>query len=386
MSLAWQFTGRPGAGFEHTAYDQRRHVLYYISTSGTESFDTVSAVNVATGELLWQDSFPAGQDLFVNHISGLLVYQNYLVVAPDPTAVMLNGTQLTVWILNAATGSTERAIAVPSKAVVAGISRGNVIIAEDTSLLDSSGSASPSPILSAYSLSSGREIWHESSSCDHGQVADDAAIVVACDSAIEGLNPADGSTIWRYRVTGGWGDWQVSLSFRRGHRGPGKRVGDVPGRARQEDNIGEHQHGVCRARPGVLRDSRDEPDIRRPEWPESIGRDQRQPANGPRCRSGSSCPPESGQPASSPESGYYPAGLSIADDAMYLPVDLPQMFIGGALLEVNMADGSRLLRFAPSQLSSCPRTMSPVIPLPLRPLPSMVRPCSLLIRPPPRTG
>ena len=88
MSLAWQFTGRPAAGFEHTAYDQRRHVLYYISTSGTESFDTVSAVNVATGELLWQDSFPAGQDLSVNHISGLLVYQNYLVVAPDPTALI----------------------------------------------------------------------------------------------------------------------------------------------------------------------------------------------------------------------------------------------------------------------------------------------------------
>ena len=52
------------------------------------------AVKVTTGELLWQDSFPVGQDLSVNHISGLLVYQNYLVVAPDPSALMLNGTQL----------------------------------------------------------------------------------------------------------------------------------------------------------------------------------------------------------------------------------------------------------------------------------------------------
>ena len=39
VSLAWQFAGRSGTGFEHTEYDQRRHVLYYISTSGTGSFD-----------------------------------------------------------------------------------------------------------------------------------------------------------------------------------------------------------------------------------------------------------------------------------------------------------------------------------------------------------
>lgn len=350
MSLAWQFTGRPAAGFEHTAYDQRRHVLYYISTSGTESFDTVSAVNVATGELLWQDSFPAGQDLSVNHISGLLVYQNYLVVAPDPTALMLDGTQLTVWILNAATGSTEQAIAVPSKAVVAGISRGNAIISEDTSLLDSGGSASPSPILSAYSLSSGHEVWHESSSCDRGQVADDAAIIVACDSAIEGLNPADGSTIWRDRATSSWGNWQ------------GLYLSGGVIEARGSESVAfldEHGKKIISASTGTEYSGQD------PVYFGIAGTNLIfAGVNGQNRLAVTSASLRTGRmqkrlvmPAGIRPTGvltgigYYPVGLSIADDTIYLPVDLPQMFLGGALLEVNMADGSRLLRFAPSQLS-----------------------------------
>lgn len=39
------------------------------------------------------------------------------------------------------------------------------------------------------------------------------------------------------------------------------------------------------------------------------------------------------------------------------------MFMGHALLEINMADGSRLLRFTPSQLSDAPDSLSPGIPL-----------------------
>jgi hypothetical protein len=351
VNLAWQFTGRPGAGFGHSAYDPRRHVLYYISSSGTESFDTVSAVNVATGELLWQDSFPAGQDLSVNHISGLLTYQNYLVVAPDPTALMLDGTQLTVWILNAATGSTEQAITVPSKAVVAGISRGNAIIAEDTSLLDPNDSGAQSPILAAYSLSSGREIWHVSSSCDHGQVADDAAIIVACDSAIEGLDAADGSAMWRDPATSSWGNWQ-GLYLSGG-------VIEARGSA-SVAFLDEHGKKIISASTGTEYDGQD------PVYFGVAGANlifagvngqNRLAVTSASLRTGRMqkrfvMPAEIRPIGVLTGIGYYPVGLSIADDAIYLPVDLPQMFMGSALLEVNMADGSRLLRFAPSQLTS----------------------------------
>lgn len=362
VSLAWQFTGRPGAGFEHTTYDQQRHVLYYISTGGTASLDTVSAVNVATGELLWQDSFPAGQDLSANHLSGLLAYQDYLVVAPDPSALMLNGTQLNVWILDATTGDIERVIMVPSKAVVAGVSRGNVIISEDTSLLDDSGSAPSSPILAAYSLSSGHEIWHKSSPCVHGQVADDAAIVVGCDSAVEGLNPADGSTMWQYHITDGWGSWQVLYLS-----------GGVI-QARESNSVtflDEHGRKIISASASSAAAGQ-EPVYFGAAGPDLIFAG----LNGQGRLAVISVSMRTGQvrkrfvmPAGIWPAGnlsgsvYFPAGLSIDDDTVYLPVILPYLFMGDALLEVNMADGSRLLRFAPSQLSSAPDHLAPGIPL-----------------------
>jgi hypothetical protein len=362
MSLAWQFTGRPGAWFEHTAYDQRRHILYYISTSSTGSFDTVSAVNVATGESLWQDSFPAGQDLSVNHVSGLLVYQNYLVVAPDPAALMLDGTQLTVWVLNAATGGTDQEIAVPSKAVVAGVSRGNVIIAEDPSLLDDSGNAPPSPILAAYSLSSGHEIWHQSSSCDHGQVADDTAIVVGCDSAVEGLNPADGSTMWRYHITDGWGSWQVL--YLSGGVVQARESGSVT-------FLDEHGRKIISASASSAAAGQ-EPVYFGTAGPNLIFAG----LNGQTRLAVTSVSIRTGQvqkrfvlPAGILPPGnlsglvYFPAGLSVGGNTVYLPVSLPAKFMGYALLEINMSDGSRLLRFAPSQLSNAPDSLSPGVPL-----------------------
>jgi hypothetical protein len=322
----------------------------------------VSAVNVATGELLWQHSFSAGQQLSVNHVAGLLPYQNYLVVEPDPAALMVDGTIVSVWILNATTGITEQQIGVPSKTVVAGVSHGNVIMAEDTSLLDSSGSAPASPILTAYSLSSGREVWHKnSSSCDRGQVADDTVIVVACDSAIEGLDPMDGSVIWRNHVTGGWGNWQVLYLSN----------GIIQARGNTSVTfLDEHGNKIITARTGTAYDGQD------PVYFGVAGQNLIfASVNGQNRLALTSASLRTGKvqnhftmPAGIRPTGvltgiyYYPVGLSIADDAVYLQVILPDMFMGNALLEVNMADGSRLLRFAPSRLSGATGNAAPDLP------------------------
>jgi PQQ-like domain len=361
VSLAWKFAGQHGASLGATAYDQRRHVLYYVSSSASSSFDTVSAVNVATGELLWQNSFASEQQSFANHISGLLVYQNYLVVAPDPTALMLDGTQLTVWILDPATGSIERQIGVAPKAVVAGVSHGNAIIEEDTSLLNPDGNATSSPVLAAYSLSSGEEMWHESAPCDHGQVADDTAIVVACDSAVEGLDPADGSTLWRYHVTDGWGSWQVLYLS-----------GGVI-EAREGNSVtflDEHGRKIIAASTGTAASGED------PVYFGVAGPDLIIVGlNSQNRLAVTSASMQTGQvqkqfvmPAgiwptgNLPGTAYFPAGLSIDNSAVYLPVSLPRMFMGNALLEINVADGSRLLRLAPAQLSSAPANTVPGLP------------------------
>jgi hypothetical protein len=275
---------------------------------------------------------------------------------------MLDGTQLTVRILNGATGNTEQTIAVPSKAVVAGVSHGNVIIAEDPSLFNESGSAKSSPIIAAYSLSSGREIWHKNSSCDHGQVADDAAVVIGCGSAVEGLNPADGSTMWRYHVTDGWGFWQ-----------PLYLSGGVI-QVRESSSVtflDEHGKKLISASASASADGQ-EPVYFGTAGPNLIFAG----LNGQKRLVVTSVSMPTGRaqkrfviPAGILPAGnlsgptYYPAGLSVDDDTVYLPVSLPRLFMGHALLEVNMADGSRLLRFTPSQLAIAPDYLAPGIPL-----------------------
>lgn len=346
LSIAWRIAGRDGATVGPTAYDQMHHVLYYVSSKEDEHFDTVSAVNVATGALLWQKALSIGPQSFPNPVSGLLVYKNLLVVEPS-TFVMEDGGEASISILDTATGDTMRILGLGPSGIIAGISQGNLILSQE-GWPPQPGGAPISPTLAAFSLSSGRERWHRAFRCGGSPVADEKVIAATCGKFITGMSPTDGSVIWHYRV-GNSSALSYSLYL---HDGIIEARGDTSvtflddnGRKIIAAPIGTNHgsqipvyFGVSGSHLVFIGD--DSGHLTVTNASVTTGRVV-----------GRFVLPAGVYPAGRPAGDdYFPAGIDISGDAAYLSVALPTPFLGDAVLAVNTNDGSRVLRFEPMHL------------------------------------
>jgi hypothetical protein len=337
LSLAWQINGRPGTEIGQTAYDSQRHVLYYVSFSGQESFDTVRAVNVVTGAALWQ-TYVNGQ------IDGISLYGHRLVLAPLASNFL--GAENEFWILNADTGDILNSIlGLAGTGKLAGISDGN-IITEGNSPSDPTSSAAP--VFTALSLKTNLETWHATPDCSGDPVADDSVIAALCGSAVAGLNPADGSQEWRYQTTGtGIGlylhdgiievqgsSWVTFLSEQ--------------GRKILSTAISSHNGGQTPVYFGVVGSSLQFIDESADDHIEVTIADIATGKVVKRFVLPDALFPD----AFNVGTQYYPAGADFASGVVYLTVLLPSAFLGAALLELNTQDGSQTLSMESPQLAS----------------------------------
>jgi hypothetical protein len=336
LGAAWQINGRSGTEVGQTTYDSQRHVLYYVSFAGQEPFDTVRAVNVVTGAVLWQ-TYVQGQ------IDGIFLYRNRLVLAP--VASIYSGDENDFWILNADTGDILHTIlGLADAGKVAGVSNGNVITEGDSP----SDPTSSTPVFAAFSLKTGIEAWRATPNCSGDPVADDSVIAALCGSAVAGLNPANGSQEWRYQDSGNGdslylhdgiievrGSGRVTFLSEQGRKILSTAISSrnseqtpvyfgVVGSRLQfiDENAGKHLE-VTSANIATGKVEK------RFVLPDSLFPD-----------------------AFNVGTQYYPAGADFAAGAVYLTVLLPQAFLGAALLELNTQDGSRTLSMESPQLGS----------------------------------
>jgi hypothetical protein len=341
LQAVWRISGRAGAQVDQTAYDPQRHVLYYVSYSNQENFDNVRAVNVVTGATLWQ-TYVQGK------VGGILPEKDRVILAPQGSSLDFSGDENYFWVLNAATGAIELGLlALSSNGKVAGLSGGNIITEGDSDQSDSSGI--PIPALTAYSLKTGLRSWQATPHCTGDPVADDAVIATLCESAVVGLRPSDGSEEWRYSTKT---DTLASLYLHDGVievQSPGQITFiDERGRkilsapiSTQTDNqtpvyfgvVGSHLEfadedaaGQLEVTVADLATGKIDRSFTLPGWVSLSGINV--------------------------GNQYYPAGIDFAADAVYLPVDLPPAFLGKALLELNIQDGSQTLNAESAQLAS----------------------------------
>lgn len=345
VQVAWRVLGRPGTSVDDTAYDPQRKVIYYVS-GGADPVETVTAEDVVNGALRWQASFRTGEGVDANDIVSLLPYKNYLVVVPH-TEVMLSGTFAQVDILDATTGGTVSFVEIGPNAVVAGVSGGNLIVSEDTSLLNSDPSAA-SPKIIAYSLATGSQVWERRPGCSNLDAADDSLLLATCGSDVVGLSPDAKHTLWRYHLTA---TRMVYLHDRVIEALTGTSVTFLDEQGRKiagmpvsREHAGQSPVYFAVSNGSLIFAGQNEKDrlqvttadlstdkIRKRFvmpggiWPVGI-------TNG--------------------VSPYFPAGEDLAPGAVYLPVALPSMFAGGGLLALNTSDGSGVIRTEPALTAS----------------------------------
>ena len=337
LSAAWQINGRSGTEIGQTVYDSRRHVLYYVSFDGQEPFDTVRAVNVATGAVLWE-TYVQGQ------IDGMFLYENRLVLAPVASNYV--GDENDFWILDADTGDILHSIlGLADAGKVAGVSDGNVITEGDS---PSDPTSSAVPVFTAFSLRTGLETWRAAPDCSGDPVADDSVIAALCGSAVAGLNPTDGSREWRYQTSGNGNGlylhdgiievqgsgWVTFLSEQ------GRKIFSTA-ISTQSSGQTPVYFGVVGSRLQFI-DQNVENHLEVASVNITTGKLEKDFV----------LPGALFPDAFDLGTQYYPAGADFAVGAVYLTVRLPPAFLGEALLELNTQDGSETLSMESPQLAS----------------------------------
>ena len=346
FKAAWQHTGRNGYAVTASAYDRQLKVLYYISVpkaGSTEDATTITAISAVSGATVWQ------QVSYGTKFSGLFVYKSYLILEPEHSIAMIDGdgTEETqpIPVFDAASGRSVKVWSVTDDGFVAGVSDGNLIIVDNT--------ASGTPEMYAIPLAGPREVWNKRPECDGTPAADDKVIVVACNSYIAGLSPADGSVVWRYRVPQGL-DGTQSLHIKDGvielrSTAPSSVTFlNEQGKPIITSTLSSKDDGQSPVAFGVTgsnlvyvgQDSSDHLAVTQADLTTSqILKHYVLP---------------SGIRLAGVEFGnfYYPAGIDFNKKSLYLPVSLPYGFIGSALLALNLDDGSRTLNTTPPQVES----------------------------------
>lgn len=328
---AWQNRGHQGYTLTDAAYDSFQNLLVVLASRYDSSGDTIStlavALNPATGNVVWRTATipglgPSSISTAGNIIALATATNNIQYISGDP-----NSVTLPIWTIDPKSGRILQEIP-QSTGEFAGLSDGNVLVQRNRQL-------------QAVSADTGMVEWSRAlcaSDSEFSPTADNDIIALSCPGVLLGLSPSDGHTEWKrpYKPDPSRpysADQDIieaptlgSITFwnSKGEKvltvpdwlpGPSGSQIPVPFYVTSSRIILVNQNSSNRLTITSFdrRDSRIQTRLTMP-------------------------------PGITPEGGvsccFYRMSADYSGGVVYIPVSLPQMYLGDALLEANLNDGS----------------------------------------------